>query len=267
MSDRPDLTPVHGCPKGWHASPSQIKTFEDCPRKWAFSQLDDVDDPGNKFSTNGIQGHKLVEGYLLRGDVPDPTAPLGLAAQAMISMLRLPPKHPAVQVERFWDFTLPLTKGSDETVRILGYMDVFASPPNGIPIIADHKFTSNLDYALTEDQLAETDIAATLYAAYAMVTTGQDQCKLMWNYVDMNKPTKTKAVHVVTTWDRIFPRVERSLQIARTMRYLRTWDQNTEGPVSNQILPCPSACSKFAGCPMAPLCNLTPEQMFSRGNK
>jgi hypothetical protein len=123
--------------------------------------------------------------------------------------------------------------------------------PNALPIVLDHKTSSNPEcWGLTEAQLPE-DEQAIVYAAYAMHQSGAGGVHLQWSYVNSKGPPKVTPVCVKVTREHVEKRLEvldqRALKIVEARKAATAVDL----PYN------PDACSDFGGCPFAEHCPRT----------
>lgn len=219
-------------------SASQIQTFVDCQRKWAWRYVAGVETPSSPAADTGKAVHAELEKYLHGGEI-DFSSEIGYIAAAGLQFLPKPGTEGAL-IEQEFHFEGP----SGHTY--LGYKDL------QIPgIIFDHKTTSNLKWQKTEDDLRE-DVQATLYATdYFRDHPDELDVELRWIYYQ-TKNAKKSAVTVIRvnqpeTWNR-FLKIE---QIAQQMAV--AFDrQPLELPANVDH------CSAYGGCPHQGRCNLSP---------
>jgi hypothetical protein len=158
-------------------SPSQMASFRDCPRKWAFDKLDCVPRRETKATAAGTAIHKEVEDYYRHGTVPE-----SREAQALLA--HLPPRGPDVEVEVEFSFAWPYTKN----VMVHGIIDLVHRPTHRV---MDHKTSANLDKALkTPDDLALDAQAAVYGTAYRVMTGHRGDVGLQWTYVQRDAPKR-----------------------------------------------------------------------------
>lgn len=138
--------------KPWkNASPSQLKTFRSCPRKWWWEKVAGISQPSTLAQEEGTRIHAMLEDYLLTGR--QPTGPLGQVALAGVPYLP-PPPVPRQCVEAGFVWRRP-----DWPVQMLGFIDLI-EPGQGR--VVDHKTTSDFRYAKGEDEL-RTDAQSVIY--------------------------------------------------------------------------------------------------------
>src|SRR5712664_1866157 len=146
-----------------HVSVSQIKTFRDCPRRWATEKVLDMAGPPGRAQSVGLKAHKEVEAYLKGGPLPAKRwAPV--LNHATIPLWVRPAPTYAVE--------MPL---SDPTISIAhvpveGFVDLFIFAPNAhetdqAPRVIDWKFTSSFEHMLSKKALAQ-DPQSVIYAMW-----------------------------------------------------------------------------------------------------
>ena len=228
----------------YRSSASQVSTFELCPRKWAFKKIEQVPDPGNRFSSLGKEVHALLEAWFTSGEVPDHETRAGRIARAILTQLP-PPQTPGIEVEQ----EIRTSLGG---VPFKGFVDLRILEGRDVPFVSDHKTTSGLQWAKSPDDLV-SDVAATIYAADAMSATMIKTADLQWTYAT----TRGKTIHTLpvcrrVTFDEILPRLEKTANAARTMREIFE-----AKPKALEVPYDAAGCEAFGGCPYRDRCNLT----------
>lgn len=226
-------------------SASQVQTFVDCERKWAWRYVAGVEELEKPSQTFGKAVHAQLESYLLGGEI-DFTDETGYVAASGLQHLPAPGAD-GLRVEEGFHFEGP----SGHTY--LGYKD-WQVPGT----VGDHKTTSDLlRWQKTEDDLRE-DVQATLYAVdYFRQYPDEETVELRWVYYQ-TRGTRKSAVTAIRvgqaeTWER-FLRVE---DVARRMAVAATKQPLELPPNTNH-------CSAYGGCPHQGRCNLSPlERMRS----
>jgi CRISPR/Cas system-associated exonuclease Cas4 (RecB family) len=233
-------------------SASQVQTFSDCPRKWAWRYVAGVEEPPSPAAELGRAVHAELEKYLRGGDI-DFTTEVGYIAVAGIEHL---PKPGTVGLRIEEEFHFEGPSGHS----YLGYKDLEVPGVVHLAqlgVVYDHKTTSDLKWQKTEDDL-KRDIQATLYAVdYFRNHPDESEVELRWVYYQ-TKNTKKSAitrlrVHQTDAWNR-FLEIE---QIAETMSTAAEKQPLDLPPNINH-------CSAYGGCPHQGRCNLSPfEKMRS----
>ena len=226
-------------------SASQVQTFIDCQRKWAWRYTEGVEEPSNASAEKGKAVHAVLEQYLSGGAI-DFTTEIGYIAASGLEHLPKP-GTPGLLVEQEFHFEGP----SGHTY--LGYKDLEepALTPLMIGIVYDHKTTSDLKWQKTEEQLRD-DIQATLYAVdYFRKNPAHLEVELRWVYYQ-TKNTKKSAVtrlrvNQAETWQR-FLEIEKTAEAMSVASEKRALD----------LPPNINHCSAYGGCPHQGRCNLSP---------
>ena len=162
------------------------------------------------------------------------------------------------ELERHFEFSLP---EYDLPVYLHGFQDIYipdqgvlpdANPEDrDVPLVADHKTSSDPDrWGLDEETLPE-DIQQIIYTHDAMLTTGSEYCDALWSYSATRGALRAKPVRI---------RVERGETEERINRKVL--------PVVNDIVTarkeCTDAkelpwvldsCSAFGGCDYRDYCD------------
>ncbi|HXB28081.1 MAG TPA: PD-(D/E)XK nuclease family protein [Gemmatimonadaceae bacterium] len=226
-------------------SASQIQTFTECQRKWAWRVLDGVEEPPNKAAELGGQVHAELEKYL-RGESIDFTTELGYIAASGLQHLPAP-GTPGLLIEQEFHFEGP----SGHTY--LGYKDL--EEPG---IVTDHKTTSDLRWQKTEDEL-RLDIQATLYAVdYFRKHPEEPHVGLRWVYYQTKNTRKSAVTHIRVSQAEVWQRFLAIEQIAEQMDAATQPKENGEPVRALDLPPNINHCSAYGGCPHQGRCNLSP---------
>ena len=224
-------------------SPSQLETYLDCARKWAFQKVDGLRSPSSPAAAFGSAVHDVLEKWLGSAQpIPLPTRE-GAVAFALVKHLPVP-KTEGLEVEQWFDFWMgPL--------HVRGRID-WQILPREVPIIGDHKTTSSLMWAKSQDDL-RTDIQAGCYAHHAHLKTGKERVSLQWNYVTTGAKPETRPVHVEVG----YTEVARTLALVEAtgldmLEKRRTFRRALDYPMTV------SSCEKYGGCPFKVQCGLSP---------
>jgi len=234
-------------------SPSRIGDFRDCQRKWAWAKIDKIFAPPHPSAQLGTKVHGVLEEYLVgKGVTHDPADPsVGYIAQSGIHLLP-EPNAPGLEIETKFSFTPSGIQGVVYTGRI----DFLVSPgfgPDGIPLIGDHKTTSDFKWAKRADDLY-TDPQGVIYGAYAFhAFPNAAHVDLRWVYYATKKPYKAQAVQARWTREDNERALEK-INLTAAEIAARTLDTKT----ALDLEPNPSACEKFGGCAYRGRCNLGP---------
>ena len=263
-----------GAPFKW-LSASQIGTYIDCKRKWGWRYLTGYKDPPAASAQVGSRTHELLELYLTHGTPPNykevlelvnakgekKTYEPGRIAEAFLPFLPAPGPHLDIEAE-FWH------------AYYYGKVDVAYLSETGVPVVMDHKTTSNIKlYAKTEDDLL-ADPQAMIYADVAMERTGSNEAYLVWNYGSTSKPYKVKRValkvlreHSRSVLESLAPTAEEM----QTLYKIKAYEEQTQPietihkTLTDMVLTLPpsmESCGKYGGCPNITRCAFTSEQLM-----
>lgn len=226
----------------WWVSASQVSTYRDCARKWAWSRIRKI--PG-KFSPSAARGTKY-HGILDRhftGKAPIPTDdPLGVVALEALNYLP-PASTPGLETEHW--FHLDLGDG----IGIRGKKDLAHGPPyRPIPKVWDHKSTGNLDYAMGPNELA-TDTQGIIYGYESLQKYRAETVDLEWLYARVVGRPKIVPVQLRLTRAQIEPPMFGIRDDIVTMRKLEV--VKTDPLLLEPTL---ATCSKYDGCPYREHC-------------
>lgn len=246
-------------------SPTQISTYLECPRKWAWRRIAKIYDPPAASAQLGTDTHALLEAYLGEGTMPDHVGHPQAAKVASAGLHLLPaPKTQGMRLESKFHFR------STRTGIVYGGLKDVELPP-GVPVpsleldgsypaVLDHKTTSSIEsYAKTPEDLL-FDPQAITYAIDSLVRFDAEAADLRWVYYQTKGAHRSK----VTA-----QRIERE-HAANVFAAIESVAQEAvmaleAGAQPLDLAPNPSACSGFGGCPHRHRCNLKPsEQARSR---
>lgn len=234
-----------------YISPTQIEKFDRCERLISYEYVQHMKPPPSVKQSFGTAVHANLERWLSKGKMPDET-PEGATAKQGIRNNWLPSPSSALLVEH--DFEIPFSK----EVHVRGKIDCVV--PGAVPIVIDHKTTSDLIWTKTPEEL-RIDAQAIVYSIYAALKYSADQVRARWIYYSASnpkngprKPTGAKAVELVfdvasaeflEQWDSLCERLKRIAHI------------RNEGIYPNELPPSPQNCSAFGGCYFKDECKLS----------
>ena len=260
-------------------SASQIGRYDECKRKWAFEYIAGLREPPHPSAFLGTLVHAHLENWL-RDGIPPGARPLltrdgkplqGTKEQHAKSikiaqrMIRyLPPPGVATVERNFYLSTTyqPANSQYAEEHHYTGFIDfsfdgrLYQVEDFPVPVIGDHKTTSNLDYAKTEADL-HNDLQGVLYALAGFLGFNTEDLLLFWNYGTTKD--RDAQVHPVRT------RVSLPVVLEKFERVIE--------PVASEIIahrraandphsfpPTLSACSAYGGCPHRQRCNVSDQE-------
>ena len=263
-----------GVPFKW-LSASQIATYIDCKRKWGWRYIAGYRDPAASSAQVGSRVHEILEVYLTHGTPPNymevlelpnargekKTYEPGRIAEAFLPFLPPPGPHLDIEAE-FWHS------------YYYGKIDVAYLSETGVPVVMDHKTTSNIKlYAKTEQDLLG-DPQAMIYADVVMERTGSNEAYLVWNYGATSKPLKVKRValkvlreHSRSVLESLAPTAEEM----QTLYKIKAYEEQTQPPetihqtLTDMVLHLPpsmESCGKYGGCSNITRCAFTSEQLM-----
>jgi hypothetical protein len=241
-------------------SASQISTYMDCQRKWAWDRIGHRPRPQNKSAALGTRCHTQLEQYLAHGRPLQETLPDGkpdeTAAIVRVALDVLPaPQSPGLEVEKSFAFRSPRTGFSYR-----GFIDLrYPGPEPEWCTVTDHKSTSNLSYAKTPGDLLY-DPQAILYAVDSMAYYRVPNVHLMWSYMQ----TKGAKRHLPVYQDMTQPHVGEAFEAIEETAGEMKKVLDTVGPDDILSLePNPDECYKYGPCPYTGLCNLGPRERMT----
>lgn len=224
-------------------SPTQIHKKRDCLRKISFEYVLGIKSPPSPKQQFGLDVHAHLEKWLQEGTYP-PDTPEGLVARQGIRNDWLPAPSKNLLVEQ--KFVLEMS----EDIRLIGYIDC-VDPEVEIPIVIDHKTTSNLVWAKTQEEL-QKDPQAIIYSAAVALSLGAPAVTARWVYYSASnprtgprKPTGAKPVEIrFCVGSKDFE--DGWLEICDDVGTIYNIRSQKIQP---QDLPSsPEACDKFGGC-------------------
>lgn len=272
-------------------SASQVSTYEDCKRKWAWAKVERLPTSSGPAAELGSAVHEQLELWLKEGKPLDLTSEAGKIGMEILYLLPAP-CTPGMEVERLFGIEIGGHKlQGKKDFEILQRAD-------GVPIVGDHKTTGDFRWAKTADQcecghtgsahargacsvvlagdgteelcgcrgfvLRSTDLSqdpqATLYAAEAMYRAAATECEMHWNYsrtkgAKQSLPVLRDGQRPRLTREQITPRLDRTVQSCDEMTAILE-----SGVRALDLPPNPDTCEKFGGCEFRGLCNLTQQE-------
>ncbi len=239
-------------------SPSQIATYRECARKWAFGTIAKIRAPPNQSAALGTETHWQLETYLNGGQL-DYTKESGYIAASGVHHLPTPPLS-KLNLESRFKFQSPMTGFWYHGIR-----DVFL--PQGTlsqymdPLVIDHKTTSSLKWAKTPEDLL-TDVQAMVYAYSAMSTS----VRLRWVYYQTKGARKSLPVEVIVSRDHVveqFSKIELTTAEMQHILDVVATEPARGLDLLKSLPPSPEACESFGGCPYRHICNLSPSDRLA----
>lgn len=176
-------------------SASQLKSYDACPRKWAFRYLEGLESPSTPATEHGKFIHAQMEAWLKLGVLP--THPQALKLLGLFAGSTVAPTRNNAEAEQ--EFTLHI-----QGVAWRGFMDwriVGGYNRGESVIVGDWKTTSDMKYALRPDRGVlvdndgKVDVQSTLYAAKEY-TGGAKDVVANWAYVTTKGTLSAKLVDI-----------------------------------------------------------------------
>lgn len=263
-------------PLPWtHASPSQVRTFRRCPRRWWYEKIAGKRPPDKPAALLGKRVHDIAERWL-RGELKIPKRRGELLQGADGEAMRIfapgrkhlpqPPIDPTL-IERWVGIPgtcEPFDSNPDgsaiptEVVPLVGRVDLY-DPEDTIPAVVDHKTTGNPDWVATPEQLLE-DAQAAVYTRGLFFTHGtfwgtpetpEVFSEVAFRHVYYLTRGRPRSWVVEAVWDRA--RSDRVFgEVVETLREMAPLALEIEDEATKRN---PRACRDYGGCPHKHYCN------------
>lgn len=232
-------------------SATQIDNYELCNRKWAWRWLEGVKAPPNKFAQLGLDTHGPMEKWLAYGVVPDGQDKPNQLAQALIPYCPPPQAVVPDNVEREELIVV------DDVLFVLKvdlYMPSVLTWDGSRyrPRVYDHKTSKDPEKWAPQPDQIHFDTQAALYALWAILKSGERVVDMQWNYVKTVGAIKVHPVCATVSDEMIVPRMERSVQVAREIKWHL---KNTKRALD--VVHDVRACDEYGGCPYKDRCGIT----------
>lgn len=147
-------------------SPSQINSYNDCPRLWWYQSVLGLETPQRPSAALGEAVHAQLEAYMDKGTLPDESTEAGSIAASGISLLPEPEtcwtelKMHDDDIHFRWP---PVVLSGIPVSGYIDLCDITVTPP----LVLDHKTTSDLKWAKTEEELL-CDPQMILYGSFVL---------------------------------------------------------------------------------------------------
>lgn len=163
-----------------HVSPSQIQTYTNCPRLWAFQKLEGIKAPSTGAQNVGKAIHAAIELYQKTGRI-DPCYKEFVEKFADVVAT---PKTCNLFIEHSIEF--PIEPDADkDSLKMKGIIDRFVLEGKNLTI-SDIKTTSHFKYAKTSEELL-TNIQMITYAYWAWEFYPQKIDELTIQHINIRK--------------------------------------------------------------------------------
>lgn len=232
-----------------------------CLRRWWLERVQGFRPDQTGAQTEGELGHELLAEYLRTGAMPPPRVKMSKMVTAAINKGRLPAPGSGLIEMRFdgqnkrdaggrW---IPVDRAKTFWLGGIpwdGFIDYQSlEPTDGVVIVLDHKFTSDLQYAKPAEDLIET----VQMPVYCMVAAKRFQfCRVdgFWivhHYV-CRRGTSSTLRRAFVTLDQVLERRESILRVVERMKSVVQVEQQKDVPFSLK------SCSAYMGCPHQARC-------------
>ncbi len=244
-------------------SPTQIETFMDCERKWAFRIISGIEQEQSPYAAIGDAVHLQIEEYLLYAKPPNISAFVDMAdpktggtkrfypGKMALSAVKYlpPPQDPGILVEE--PFELESRAGI-----ITGRLDLqYTDPTDGLRVVHDNKTSGDFRWAKKATDL-DSDIQSVVYNAYVMQRYEVDRVKDRWLYIlRSTQKTSAKVVERTVGLSTVDKHLQPILDTGERMQELYA-----KQPDPHSLTPNLKSCEKYGGCPYKEHCNLKPQE-------
>lgn len=245
-------------------SASQITTYRECARKWAWRYLQGVETPQHPSAALGQEvDDTQLQPYLRDGRPLDLTRPSGYIAQAGIEYLPAP-KAEGLQVQKHFVMPSPTwVDGKHIGFGFQGYLDLWLPDsagmpgmPGGAPLVGDFKTTGDFRWVKSESVLRK-DVQAMLYATHALFETRAKEVDLAWVYFRTKQPWKATRTALRVGANEVAQQFGEINQTAIEM-----FETRKANPHPLELTPNVEMCDAYGGCPHRGRCNLSPAQII-----
>jgi hypothetical protein len=155
-------------------SPSALKTFKQCPRKWAASRFSGLPRVESAAQEDGTTLHTFAEAFLKDGTIPDQTHPMG---RLMIEGIPHLPRPGTAETEHYFTRTI-------DGICFHGYIDFLVRLP---VLIGDHKSSSDPQkWGLDAVSIFE-DEQVNVYGFEVLEQEDCDEGEIRWVYYDKRR--------------------------------------------------------------------------------
>jgi len=237
----------------WKISPTQVKAWGECPRKWGFRYLDGIQSPQSAAAALGSEVHGILESWLADGTEP-PDTRAGKIAKAGLEHLPDPGECDHVETQLLFDWGGMLFRG---------FVDVVWTGADGVPVVSDHKTSSDpKKWGLSAEALPH-DVQAIIYATWLLDLVDAPMVDLRWTYFR----TRGKAISFpvdarITREDARQNFRDKVEPNARAIIAAIEVHKET-GALAGTLSAEPSACGNYGGCDFAQFCERTQEEVLS----
>lgn len=226
-------------PKPWTGvSPSQIREFEECERKWFLGSVCHVQTPQRSGAIRGDEIHRQLEAYAETGAQPSDSA-------AYDAVPFVKDRGPHILTEGRLEKLFPMQLAGMKLRGRFDRLDV-----GGLPALVhvwDYKSTGRPEYAKKDEQIP-ADTQAVIYGGWALHR---------WPSV---KSVRTTLLYIPTNGQKPFPRtgeeprakiLERFGALGAVVERMKPLAVRTDW---REVPPNYNTCAKYGGCPHQERC-------------
>lgn len=260
-----------------YASASQVETALLCPRRWGYKSIARLQEPEQGTGAAvGDAAHKQLERYLGREAPLDFTEVVHGVRVADVIAPGLGYLPDPIVIRKEWIETKFLFKSEATGIHWTGRKDLelpnsniipdlLAATDPGAPCVLDHKTSSNVRWAKTQEQL-KWDVQANLYA-YELTLRFPDapHVDLVWQYYQTRGAKRAQRTHLRVLREEAeegFRRIEHIGAAMQAHKVAAASCADKEAYVKT-MRPNPHACQKFGvECPYSHVCALTENERF-----
>lgn len=253
-------------------SVSQVESFDasqpgGCARKWWFERIMGLRPDQSPAQADGDAGHALLARYLSTGEAPVGRVKMGKAVRGVIAKGRLPAPGADLLIERrfsgqpkrdingAWipvDVTATLWIGG---LPWDGFIDL-AHARDGVPMVLDHKFTSDLGNARDADQLIRTVQLPVYVRALQGFWPEAETWRIAHHYV-CRTGTDSLIRSATVTRAEIDDRIGHIEGVVDRLRTAATATAQADVAFNRK------SCTAWAGCPHQSICHAYQEKPVS----
>ena len=238
-------------------SPSQVESYELCPRRWYNRSILGLDpEPMSAAAQRGVDVAEGSEIFYRTGQIPDAVASGPFAHRALLEAIlpHLGARTEATSVEEWVETSLPglpTLRGRYDFLDIEPQTRVLGARP--MPMLGDIKCRSSARYAKTPEELLN-DTQMVAYARPILEALKTPELAVRHVYGITSGKPKAFPVTAVATLENTQARHDKTVA---TIREMAAWAVR-HPTTADELAPNTEACSKFppAGCPHRARCGL-----------
>jgi hypothetical protein len=226
-------------------SPSQIKTYLDCPRKWAFDKIDQIPRESSPAAAKGTACHDVTEHKIWNAvnpgstDVPFYTEQIEKISQGIFSLYGI---QEGDKVLTEHEFFLPRERWTYH-----GFIDLLFVRNDRLKI-CDHKTSRDPHkWGLTNEML-KRDEQGILYSQWGIEAFEVDEVDLIWGYGKTCGAVNPFQVNATMTREDNAKRLPVIDEVAEQIV------ESYQASTALDLEPNLDACNKFGGCPYLTMC-------------